>query len=295
MYRERRKKLPTLPKNRKEVHDVVDQLETKTNKDENFVLVNDRNAEIIIFSTYLNMEYLCNNMSELFIDGTFKCCPRFFFQLYTIHGCKNGNYVPLVYCLLPSKSEACYIKMWSLLLDYCRNKGLTLQPEVIHVDFEKAMHNAVNFLFPDTQLDCCTFHLGQCWWRKIQNVGLSSDYKAKSTDIGKWLTRFFGLPFLAPEAVEDSFTEDIMSDAPDTDACMKFADYILEEFVSPTSTFPPTLWSSTPETNAKRTNNGTESFHSHYNGQFYARHPNIFSSWMLSGISSRPPTSSYAL
>jgi hypothetical protein len=67
-----------------------------------------------------------------------------------------------------------------------------------------------------------------------------------------------------------------MSDAPDAEACMKFSDYILEEFVTPTSTFPPSLWSSPPENNAKRTNNGTESFHSHYNGQFYARHPNFF-------------------
>jgi len=231
VYRERRKKLPTLPKNRKDVHDVVDEVNTKTNKDESLLLIHDRDAEIIIFSTYLNMECLCNSMSELFIDGTFMCCPRYFYQLYTIHGCKNGNYVPLLYCLLPSKSEACYTKMWSLLLDYCQNKGLHLQPNIIHVDFEKAMHNSVKNLFPETQLDCCRFHLGQCWWRKIQSVGLSSEYKDKSSEIGKWLTRFFGLPF---------------------------------------------LWSSPPENNAKRTNNGTESFHSHYNGQFYARHPNIF-------------------
>ena len=26
----------------------------------------------------------------------------------------------------------------------------------------------------------------------------------------------------------------------------------------------------------KRTNNGTESFHAHFNGQFYASHPTIF-------------------
>ena len=116
------------------------------------------------------MECLCNSMSELFIYGTFKCCPRYFYQLYTIHGCKNGNDVPLLYCLLPSKSEACYTKMWSLLLDYCQNKGLDLQPNIIHVDFEKAMHNSVKNLFPETQLDCCRFHLGQCWWRKIQSV-----------------------------------------------------------------------------------------------------------------------------
>jgi hypothetical protein len=60
-------------------------------------------------------------------------------------------------------------------------------------------------------------------------------------EIGKWLTRFFGLPFLAPDEVEDCFTDDIMSDAPDAEACMKFFDYILEEFVTPTSTFPSSI------------------------------------------------------
>ena len=65
VYRERRKKLPTLPKNRKDVHDVVDEVNTKTNKDESLLLINDRDAEIIIFSAYLNMECLCNSMSAL--------------------------------------------------------------------------------------------------------------------------------------------------------------------------------------------------------------------------------------
>ena len=65
VYRERRKKPPTLPKNRKDVHDVVDEVNTKTNKDESLLLINDRDAEIIIFSAYLNMECLCNSMSAL--------------------------------------------------------------------------------------------------------------------------------------------------------------------------------------------------------------------------------------
>jgi uncharacterized protein YlaI len=40
----------------------------------------------------------------LFVDGTFKYCTKFFHQLYTIHGCKNGHYVPLVFALLPAKT-----------------------------------------------------------------------------------------------------------------------------------------------------------------------------------------------
>lgn len=81
---------------------------------ENFVVVNDRNSGILILSTVQNMDCLCD-VDELFIDGTFKCCPKYFYQLYSIHGCKNGNYVPLVFALLPSKSEECYLKMWSFI------------------------------------------------------------------------------------------------------------------------------------------------------------------------------------
>jgi hypothetical protein len=46
----------------------------------------------------------------MFIEGTFKCCPKFFEQLYTIHGYSNGHYIPLVFALLVSKSEDTYHK-----------------------------------------------------------------------------------------------------------------------------------------------------------------------------------------
>jgi hypothetical protein len=60
---------------------------------------------------------------SVFADGTYKC-PKYFKQLYTIHGFKNGHYIPLVFCLLPSKSEACYRKMFSLLDDSCKRSTL---------------------------------------------------------------------------------------------------------------------------------------------------------------------------
>jgi hypothetical protein len=47
IYRERRE-LPPLPKSKDEVHDAIDK-DIKTNKDESFVLHNDRETGIIIF------------------------------------------------------------------------------------------------------------------------------------------------------------------------------------------------------------------------------------------------------
>ena len=91
--------------------------------DEYFVVVNDRNSGILIFSTVQNMDCLCD-VDVLFIDGTLKCCPKYFYQLYNIHGCKNRNYVPLVFALLPSKSEECYLNMWSFMQTVVRKMDM---------------------------------------------------------------------------------------------------------------------------------------------------------------------------
>jgi hypothetical protein len=71
--------------------------------------------------------------------------------------------------------------------------------------FEQVMHNVLMSVFPACKIDCCRFHLAQSWSRKIQTVGLSSEYKDKSCEIGKWLSQFFGLPFLPAEEIEDCF------------------------------------------------------------------------------------------
>ena len=49
-----------------------------------------------------------------------------------------------------------------------------------------------------------------------------------------------------------------------------------QNYIMDTSSFPPCIWASIPDQNCSRTNNGPESFHGHFNAQFYARHPNIF-------------------
>jgi hypothetical protein len=78
IYRERRE-LPPLPKSKDEVHDAIDK-DIKTNKDESFVLHNDRETGIIIFSCTSNLRCPCNEVQEIFIDGTFKCCSKYLLQ-----------------------------------------------------------------------------------------------------------------------------------------------------------------------------------------------------------------------
>ncbi|CAG2205087.1 unnamed protein product [Mytilus edulis] len=155
------------------------------------------------------------------MDGTFKFCPKFFKQLYTIHGFKNGNYIPLVFILLTGKSEEIYHHGFTNLVEVCDDRNLTLKPKMVHVDFEDRVMVVVRNLFPSALLKCCRFHLSQAWWRKILALGLSKEYKECTTEVGKWLRKFFGLSFLPDSDVEDSFVEDMMAEAPKEPKCSK--------------------------------------------------------------------------
>ena len=249
VYRSRRKMLPKLPKNRQELHECLNDFEIKTCKGELFLLANDTENEMVIFTCKQNLETLCSpTLDGILIDGTFKNCPTFFMQLYTIHGTVNGHYMPLVYCLLPNKTQDTYRRMWTIITDACTEINLDIQCRIFHVDFEKSVHNVVKELFPGASVKGCQFHLGQAMWRKIQELGLSKIYSERDCDTAKWLSHTFGLAYLDPQEVEDSFVFDLMPDTPSEDAaCERYADYLLSTYVSSDSKFPPELWTSKPE------------------------------------------------
>ena len=83
------------------------------------------------------------------------------------------------------------------------------------------------------------------------------------------------MAFLPAGELEDSFVEDYMSDIPSDNKCEKFADYLTDNYVTTELKFPPHLWAEGPS-DYKRTNNGPESFHAHFNEQFYFGHPGIY-------------------
>jgi len=50
------------------------------------------------------------------------------------------------------------------------------------------------------------------------------------------------LPLLPSNEVHDAFVVDIMSNTPTSDVAMKFADYVLENYIDVDSKYPPMLW-----------------------------------------------------
>ena len=90
------------------------------------------------------------------------------------------------------------------------------RPKIIYADFETAIHAAARSVCSAADIRGCHFHLGQPWWKNIQEAGLSKVYTKKKDekekhkkDDDEWLVQklIFGLPFLEPEEVEEAFDE----------------------------------------------------------------------------------------
>ncbi|XP_060857160.1 uncharacterized protein LOC132934811 [Metopolophium dirhodum] len=160
--------------------------------------------------------------------------------------------------------------MWKTILNLSMQLiGKNLNVKIFHADFEKAAHIAVLQSFPQCKIICCTFHLGQSWFRRLKkNKILLKEYSKNDSEIGRWLKYFFGLPYLNSDEVPDAFTE-LISIAP-SNISMDFPDYILKNYID----FGPELWASAPN-DSPRTTNGVENFHMHFNSQFYTPHPHI--------------------
>ncbi|KAF0762873.1 MULE domain-containing protein [Aphis craccivora] len=72
-------------------------------------------------------------------------------------------------------------------------------------------------MFPHIPVFGCRFYLGQSWWRKIQSLGLSIEYRKFDSSISIFLRSLFGLPFIPPNA-------------------------LLDTYISKSALFPPSIW-----------------------------------------------------
>ncbi|KAE9531503.1 hypothetical protein AGLY_010709 [Aphis glycines] len=274
IHRERRKHIPTLPKNLIEVIEAMNNREIKTVEGESFLIHTDLVNNMMCFSTDSNLKALSSS-NTIFVDGTFSACPMFFYQLFTIHVNINGHYVPLVFFLLPNKTTNIYALAFSFLKTKCDELNLNLNLTTIMADFEESIHAGAKIIWPLIQIIGCRFHLIQSWWRKIQEIGLTNEYKNKTGECGIWLRKIFGLSFLNPEEVSDCFIENFMAYSPNDPKILTFCDYLTENYIDESSRFPPNVWASF-SISSERTTNSCESFHAKLNSLFTKSHPNIY-------------------
>lgn len=276
IYNCRRKELPSsLPKSIEEVFQVLENYNPTTCKNENFLFINCENTKLVVFTCETNIRELCR-APQIYMDGTFSYCTKFFYQLFSIHGLKNGHYVPYMFCLLENKQSKTYENLFHKIKSKIQSiYSLQFEPKEVFVDFEKAIHVAIKNIWPNTQIYGCRFHLHQAWYRKIKSLGLSDHYKNEESQIGKWLKYTFGLTYLDPSDVGDCFAFDLYSIKPVNDQLDKYCDYLVNTYIDQESDFPPSLWAEC-SSSLIRTTNACESFHARFNSSFYSPHPSIF-------------------
>ena len=221
------------------------------------------------------------------MDGTFYVVPSMFSQLYTMHVMIGGSMISCAYFLLPAKTKETYIDMFQLLQQRC-----SLSASRFQIDFEMATVKAVQQLFPNALVSGCFFHYTQCIWRKVQAIGLASQYNRGMSVVQKVVRRLAGLPLLKLTDVQEGFYSIELLVAilpPDSqidqleeqydervkDKLNQLLVYVKRTWVNETATFPKEIWSRYG-VQGPRTNNHVEGWNNRIKKAIKSAHPNFF-------------------
>lgn len=235
-----------------------------------------------MFSTFKNLELLKKSESW-FADGTFSCSPKIFTQLYTIHSIINTSVVPLVYVLLPDKTEDTYHRMFIALNSIMPN----LKPKLFMLDFEKGAMNAVINIYPDTKIKGCFFHLSQSFWRRIQSLGFQKKY-SEDPQFSLHLRELLALAYVPENKVIDYFESLLTTEFYQNNQIYltELLDYFEDTYIGRpnrrghrrAALFNINIWNCYEliKNDIPRTNNAIEGWHNGFKSMLNAVHPSIW-------------------
>ena len=101
--------------------------------------VNDKNR-FLIFASNQGLDDLVLN-KRWACDGTFKCCPSIFYQLYIVR--VREIYIPRLFALLPNKAQHTYNLVFEKLLEL----HPALAPDSMMMDFEMDIRTQLKIYF----------------------------------------------------------------------------------------------------------------------------------------------------
>ena len=169
------------------------------------------------------------------VDGTFKCSPIGFIQLYTIHAFIYDSYFPCAYIITQKKSESTYRQIFARLKDIATQLDCVLNPQFAYADFEKATINALEFHFPNIVIFGCWFHFRQAIIRRAFSLGLKSKYH--STQYHKFFSLIGALALLPSDKVVEGYNLIKQNHIPTNEnnlqcqLCVKFLQYFDKQWI----------------------------------------------------------------
>ena len=108
LYRTRKSRLPVLPCR---LEDIALPREHTHLNEQQFLCIDDGDvSRILMFGLTENL-ILLYEADIVYGDGTFYAARDLFRQIYTLHAMCHGATLPLVYALLPSKTEETYTRI----------------------------------------------------------------------------------------------------------------------------------------------------------------------------------------
>lgn len=221
--------------------------------------------KIIIFCSKTSRNLLKKTIDGItfFGDGTFRCVPCQFYQLYTLHvdlfsNENTTNVIPAVFALLPNKSEQTYVRFFSLVKD---KLGIIMNN--FKCDFEIATINAVQTVYPNCQVTTCFYHYNKNIWKKAKTLKLTGSKE------GRNFTRKVALlPLLPYNRISETWFS-ISNSVPDTNELKLFKKYFEEQWMK----LNPKILSCSTERH--RTTNPVEGWHRRINARI-PRKPTFF-------------------
>ena len=175
IHRTRSANIPAIPRNVNQV--VINGPWAETWLQEKFLQNVDHFWGISIFATDENLRKL-QECGTVYMDGTFKVCPRPYQQVFEVFGDFQGHVVPLVHVLMENRTTGDYRQVLGFLKRAVRRVSHhRWRPQTVVCDYEQALHAAIETELPTSQISGCYFHFNQALWRKIQELRLAGDYR----------------------------------------------------------------------------------------------------------------------
>jgi hypothetical protein len=185
------------------------------------------------------------------------------------------------------KTQAAYEELFSAIDRRCSALGCQPDPTVIITDFEiSAMRAVVDIFGQNVSTHGCFFHLNQCTWRKIQELGLSGLYRSDE-NFRLFCGILSALAFVPLPDVTLAMQQLKLVAPP---SAQQLVSYFDETYVTgcirttPAGVrqlpprFPPSTWNVCQATidGSARTNNFAESWNNHLQQLVGHKHPSIW-------------------
>jgi hypothetical protein len=158
---------------------------------------NNNLEKYIIFTSKIQMNLLTKT-NQLLIDGTFKFCPRGYYQIINIAGYYSeiDSIIPIFMIPSTGKSFFLYNSIFGDVKKILFDNEIDIKkiPKRIIIDFEKGLQKAIKQNFPDSTIDGCYFHYVKLLWGKAKKFGMCKKNELSTTKILLFVLKIF--PFL---------------------------------------------------------------------------------------------------